>query len=376
MKLPNIFFLTAFPPNEQTAGQNYTRQLLNQLPENINIDLAYFNYRNHISTIKKRVNIINHEISLSIIGRIFNSLLLFIFHPLFTNRFNLPVAIRLFPKMKKADLLYFDFSQTFLYALLVPNKKKILMIHDVILQKEERRKGILGFIFSKMAYLTEKIIFSLANTTLLCFSEKDRSLIASRYGKHAEFVTFFINDLIRNIQLETVEEKSFCFFGAWNRKENSEGLQYFISHVAPFCDPTIKFYIIGPNLDSSIIEQLKSFPNFKYMGFMENPYELISRCKGLIAPLFQGAGVKVKIIESLACGTYVLGTHVALEGINCSIEKAINLCETPQDFLDAINSLCHTMTLSDKIYLHHKFIEEYEKQTSIAFITKLIGSNQ
>ena len=52
------------------------------------------------------------------------------------------------------------------------------------------------------------------------------------------------------------------------------------------------------------------------LGFVDNPYKIMSESLGLIAPLFHGAGIKVKVIESLACGTPVIGTEVAFEGID------------------------------------------------------------
>jgi hypothetical protein len=42
-----ILFITAFPPNRKTAGQNYSKELLNSLKDTFDIDLISFSYPNH-----------------------------------------------------------------------------------------------------------------------------------------------------------------------------------------------------------------------------------------------------------------------------------------------------------------------------------------
>jgi glycosyltransferase involved in cell wall biosynthesis len=370
-----IYFLSAFPPSKMTAGQNYTRQLLNNIPENIYIDFNYFDYEGQEASFIDKSNIISHEIKISKFIRFLNCIFLFWMHPLFTNRFNLILAFKMYFKMKKADLIYLNFSQVFLYGLLLPKKKKIMMLHDVIVQKVERNNNqtIFKKLFYKIAFLTERFVLSMPNTDFLCFSDKDKNILQERYNITASVVNSIIASEIKNLIIDEFDSKAFCFFGAWNRKENSKGLEYFIDNVAPLCPHELLFYIIGPNLPKKIIERLNYFKNFKYVGFIQNPYISISRCSGLLAPLFQGAGIKVKVIESLACGTHVIGTKIATEGIECSVPNAITNCESAVDFVNAIAKLHDIITIEDKINLHNKFIVEYEKHSAVTFVKNILS---
>ena len=63
----------------------------------------------------------------------------------------------------------------------------------------------------------------------------------------------------------------------------------------------------------------------------------MGRSRALIAPLFKGAGVKVKVVEALCCGTPVLGTSVALEGIPNVAGNTIK-CDHAVEFTAAILS--------------------------------------
>ncbi len=73
------------------------------------------------------------------------------------------------------------------------------------------------------------------------------------------------------------------------------------------------------------------------LGFVENPYPVLAGARALIAPLFQGAGVKFKVLEALACGTTVVGTEIALEGIAADPGEELIRCTTGQDFITEIN---------------------------------------
>lgn len=75
----------------------------------------------------------------------------------------------------------------------------------------------------------------------------------------------------------------------------------------------IEVLIIDNGIEESYINFLSNFKNINYFGFVENPYILIVESKALVAPIFNGAGVKVKVIESLGVGTAVIDSEIAFE---------------------------------------------------------------
>ncbi|MFH1933511.1 MAG: glycosyltransferase family 4 protein [Pseudomonadota bacterium] len=78
--------------------------------------------------------------------------------------------------------------------------------------------------------------------------------------------------------------------------------------------------------------------NIRYLGFLNNPYSVISKARALIAPLFQGGGVKVNCLESLLCGIPIIGTNVAFEGIDDKLIFQFIIAHTPSEYLSSIET--------------------------------------
>jgi glycosyltransferase involved in cell wall biosynthesis len=117
---------------------------------------------------------------------------------------------------------------------------------------------------------------------------------------------------------------------------------------------------------------LKKLGNIKILSFIKNPYKIISESQILVAPLFEGAGVKVKVIESLACGTPVVGTEIAFEGIE--FDKGLYLARRPTEYVQIIKELFNDVDLKYKNELRMeflKFYQDYEKKLDYILIKKL-----
>jgi hypothetical protein len=362
-----ILFITAFPPNRKTAGQNYSKELLYSLKDTFDIDLISFSYPNHDIEIDKRINILKYY-RVSKISKLLGWLQLPFIYPFFTFRFRLDLLFYLIKNAKKYNVVYFDFSQVFIYSLFLRKSYKVMMSHDVIFQKMKRSKWFILNPFNLLLYNTEKAILKTANL-ILVFSKKDQNLFKELYGLKSNVVSFFISDKIKELHYDKINlERKFCFFGAWNRPENLQGLLWFMENIYLYTDENIKFEIIGPGLNESFLEKYNTTNRIRYLGFIDNPYIAIAESIALIAPIFQGAGVKVKVIESLATGTSVLGTEIAFEGIDNLGDNSMILCTTVQDFIENINLVpidlyktkLRTKELFEKTYRSNKFEEILE----------------
>ena len=105
------------------------------------------------------------------------------------------------------------------------------------------------------------------------------------------------------------------------------------------------------------------------MGFVDDPYLLLSHAKALVSPLFNGAGIKVKVIESLACGTPVIGTEIAFEGLPKGFESSMLLANTPDEYVQAMTDVTTDVEVRKK--LRSDFIECYSKDSIRHYIEKL-----
>lgn len=350
--MKSILIITAFPPNQKTAGQDYTRRLiLDLLSKGYDISLIYTEYPKHKVDLPKEISII--KIIKPTLLNCFNNLLI---HPLFTKRYNKKVLLFLQKQVKYFDILYFDFSQVHIYSLFLAHPCKILMCHDVILQKYQRNNSIL----SKYVKNSEKKLLSSASR-IITFSKKDCDLIINAYGLNSSNVNFYIKKSLSINQDQVVLSNSFCFYGAWNRRENSESLLWFISNVLPYLDNKIRITIIGSGLSDKIKLLLNKYYNITVLGFIQDPVLELSKHQALIAPLFKGAGVKVKVIDALSSGTPVIGTDIAFEGITDNDQNSLfNLAYVAADFIFKLNNW-KQINIFYKINARDEFFNQYDK---------------
>jgi glycosyltransferase involved in cell wall biosynthesis len=357
--MKKVLLVSAFPPSPYSAGQNFTLNLLNDLAKDHTIDFVYFAFREQTyKPTSSAINVIK-RIPLTRFNRIVNAILCPVFHPLFSVRFSFSTLslLRKLIRANQYDVLCFDFSQVFLYSLFFREQKKILIAHDVIAQKSSREPFALA---QWWAAWTERFLFRQKNIEVFTFSEKDKILIAD-YASAApvSVINFYLSSKIFDQPSRFSDAQYFCFFAAWNRPENYEGLAWFIKEVIPHV-PKRKFLIIGANMPESLEKQIKVSSNMEYLGFVEDPYGIIANARALIAPLFRGAGVKVKVIEALACGTPVIGTEVALEGVAKVTEGSMIICSTANDFIQAI--LNFRITNEDKVRIKETFLRYYSDE--------------
>ncbi|MGC8479392.1 MAG: glycosyltransferase family 4 protein [Candidatus Micrarchaeia archaeon] len=105
--------------------------------------------------------------------------------------------------------------------------------------------------------------------------------------------------------------KTILFIGNCKHEPNIEAMLLIENKIAPFLKDK-KFIIIGSNCEKRIKE------NVEYTGFIsdERKIALLDKADLCIAPLKNGSGIKVKILEYFARCKPVIGTSVAFEGYN------------------------------------------------------------
>ena len=157
----------------------------------------------------------------------------------------------------------------------------------------------------------------------------------------------------------SVIENRFCFYGAWNRAENSEALEWFLKEVYPKITQDFEFVVIGGGMSEKLQEKLLRYKNFSYLGFVDDPIKEIARCQALIAPLFKGAGVKVKVIDALSSGTCVVGTAVAFEGIEDNAKNRLFFFSDSADGFVAILNNWRTIDKEAKQQAADEFFTRY-----------------
>lgn len=344
-----ILYITAFPPNSRSGGQAFSKNCIEHLSKRFSVDVVYFSYPEHECASFDKVQRIK-EFHPSAKNIFFHP---FVF-PLFTKRFNPYILNYLKEIAPKYDVLYFDFTQVALYSLYINHPRKIVRCHDIMAQKFSRR----GKFFLSWIKRAERKILKSAKCVFVP-SKKDSEIVLQEYGIKAEYTNEYLHDFSFPNAIEN--KKSFLFFGLWSRKENLDGLVWFVKNVFPLLKENIKnsLFVMGGGL-SKENQELYLKPNkINYLGFVEDSYARIVQSSAVIVPLFTGAGVKVKVLDSFTTGTPVIGTDVAFEGIQ-EIGGLTNLVASADDFAAKMNNFI-PCSLEQKISNANEFRKIYDK---------------
>lgn len=356
--MKRMLFITAYPPSDKGGGEIVTLDAIKTLSKKYTIDLIYFDYPNHqnlAASYANKIEVYNPTLR--------GCLSKLIYFPLFTRRFNKKLLNKIQEEALIYDIVFFDFSQTAIYSLYLKHPNKVVRCHDVIFQKYGRKSKL---ILPWVKYSEKKILKSAGKVFTL--TEKDSELITKEYGINALYSSDVLN-LSKYTLSEDVEmNNKFIFFGFWKRSENIDGLIWFINNVYPLLDKDKKdsLVVMGGGLSDQIYSNYLEKKKISYLGFVEDCYSEIVKYSAMICPLFQGAGIKIKVLDSYATGTPVIGTEIAFEGVPY-LEELEYKCETPQQFATVINNF-KPLPITRKKQLMNSFNSTKNEKTLINLI--------
>lgn len=131
-------------------------------------------------------------------------------------------------------------------------------------------------------------------------------------------------------QSQPGRDDKLLFIGS-NTAPNVLGLEWFFENVWP----EIKTLRPGAELDvvGNVSRSIGHAPNgVKLHGLVESLDEVYRDAGVVISPLTVGSGLKIKVIEALAHGKAMVGTSVALQGIETQLEGAVVREDDPVGF--------------------------------------------
>jgi glycosyltransferase involved in cell wall biosynthesis len=175
---------------------------------------------------------------------------------------------------------------------------------------------------------------------VICLGERDSRLLQKLFGRAATHVSpMALHDTLPKkpefSASETGEKphEKFALFVGGVFYANRAGITWFIDHVVPRID--IRIFIVGRGFDD-FRPQLERRGKVVVVGAVDNLSEWYLNAQFVIAPIFDGSGMKTKIAEALMYGKKIVGTPEAFSGYEEIADRAGWVCESADDFVDAI----------------------------------------
>jgi len=173
---------------------------------------------------------------------------------------------------------------------------------------------------------------------LICLSQRDSQLLQKIYGRQAMHVSPMAlrDQLVSNAQKVTEpSQQKFALFVGGVFYANRVGITWFVKHVVPRIN--IKICIVGKGFER-YKKELELGGKVEVIGAVDSLAEWYLRAHFVIAPIFDGSGMKTKVAEALMYGKIVIGTPEAFSGYEENAYKAGRVCRTADDFVVAIES--------------------------------------
>lgn len=257
-------------------------------------------------------------------------------------------------KKYKIDAIHAEYASMGQYLWirrLFPNLKFNITEHDVTAQSYERKVGDSHGIRKKyLEFQLERVLkkegkYCKKADLVFTFNQKDKKLIEEKYGiQNCQVLNPYYgieDEVIENEELNTAEQENesqpytLCFLGQMGRDENYQAAMRLITIAEKVKKqiPDLQLYIVG----NKPPEKLKQKENtwIHVTGFVEDVDLYLKTAALAVFPLTLGAGIKLKVLRSLALGTPVITGKVGAEGIDENYQVIIP-AETDEEYENQI----------------------------------------
>jgi glycosyltransferase involved in cell wall biosynthesis len=133
------------------------------------------------------------------------------------------------------------------------------------------------------------------------------------------------------------EREGVAFLGGYEHSPNVDAVEFFVEQVMPLLrksNPDIKVYIYGSKMPDSFQKYANDDVILK--GYIESLKDVYAKHRVFIAPLFFGAGVKGKVLDSAAYGLPCVLSPIAIEATGLVHKVSALVAENVEQWHDYV----------------------------------------
>lgn len=231
-----------------------------------------------------------------------------------------------------------------------PKVKIVSFYHDIKAdlypQWIKKDNNILSFIEYKIGIKQERINQKYVDINVV-FNQRDAKLYEQFYNKSPEAILplpapipSISNSVMNAITLK--DEKKHILFVGKKYYPNLVGFKWFVDNVLPYLIDNIQVDVVGRGLEE--LRKEYSDSRINVVGGVESLNAYYENADIVIAPLFDGGGMKSKTVEALSFGKIFVGTEESLFGFWEEMDDTIRgntcyQCNTSEEWIQTLNSL-------------------------------------
>lgn len=273
-----------------------------------------------------------------------------------------------------SDIVQFEFPYFFFLMLFLKliGKKYVLDAHDVEYYLSMNTQQITNFGKHKasnysflnklfqhtpiIVLLIEGISVKLSSIVFTC-SQLDADNLSRLYRIPRNRVTVIPNCgralIYQNVKKYTCNRPTVIFVGTFDHLPNTYGAKILVEKIMPVVReavPDVQFVIVGPNPPQWLSDAGANFKeNLVVTGEVDDVRPFIASATVAVAPIYQGSGTRLKLIEYMHLGKPIVSTTKGAEGLDVQNDVNIIVRDNPSDFALAVIKLINDTQLATTI---------------------------
>ena len=200
---------------------------------------------------------------------------------------------------------------------------------------------------------------------MLCVTPGDRDLYAAMGGRNLVHVPLGMDVRSVTAVWDPQPPDRFLFVGSFAHRPNRLAAEFLVRRVWPAVAaelPTARLVLAGHGsrqfLASITGAGDATFRGVEALGFVEDLEPLFRESRLFVAPLPEGGGIKIKVLEAMARGIPVVTSSVGAEGIADQDDSPLYLAECDEGFAAKILQATRDPQSGERAARARRLIEE------------------
>jgi|GEM_PF-661016 len=230
--------------------------------------------------------------------------------------------------------IFYTYLSELLVNLPFTGKKVYFMEDSMFIQQYSWDKGrIPNMTLGKL--MDEEIERLKEFDEYFCISYDEKIIYEKITNQKMYFLPHLLPEGNKRVETPVAKRKWDVFFIGFNNPYNVEGLKWFIEEVYPYLDKKLNILLVGSATDCI----KKEYDNVTIIRYIPNLEEVYSDVKVAICPMFNGTGMKIKVVESMAKGIPIVCNERGVDGFPDKMMTGCLVTQNPEEFASYINQL-------------------------------------
>lgn len=237
--------------------------------------------------------------------------------------------------------LEFHVMGQFLPALAKTSAPRVLVQHEpgVAGASEKGRHGV-GPLRRRLEVrawrqFEEKVMRDV--NAVVVFTARDRSALAAQVpGARLVTIPLGMELPARPLEPSGTDPDNLLFFGSFRHQPNIDAARRLVQGIFPRVRaqrPQVTLHIVGADATPEVAELTGD--GIEFLGEVPDLAPHLDRAAVVLVPLRFGGGMRVKVLEALAAGKAVVGSALALDGVDLVDGEHVVFAETDEEFASA-----------------------------------------